>query len=88
MLKQRRCGKCFKPFLNGTDGETCDLSEFAFDHWDPDGLLDSLNEKGNVEPAHNISNFRATSDMHATTLKHRDAACHQRGRRNFAKGRN
>ena len=65
---------------------TC--QRFAFDHWDPDGLLDSLNEKGNVEPAHNISNFRATSDMHATTLKHRDAACHQRGRRNFAKGRN
>ena len=66
----------------------CDLSEFTFDHWDPDGLIDSLNKKGKLEPADNIQSFRVTSDMRATTLKHRVNTCHQRERHDFSKGRN
>jgi hypothetical protein len=38
VVKTERCGKCFKLFFSGTNGEMCDLSDFACDHWDPDGL--------------------------------------------------
>ena len=66
----------------------CDLSEFLFDHWDPDGLLDVLNKKGSEEADMNIKDFNVTSDMCDSTLKHRTTTCHQRGRCDFSKGRN
>ena len=51
------------------------------------GVLDVLNKKGSVEPGHKIKDFKVTSDVRATTLKHRITACHQRGRCDFSKGR-
>jgi hypothetical protein len=62
-----------------------DLSDFAFDHQDPDGVLHSPNRKGTIEPGAHLQKFNITNDVRATTLKHRSDACHHTGRRNFSK---
>ena len=53
-----------------------DLSDFAFDHWDPDGVLHSRNRKGTIEPGAHLQKFNIANDVRATTLKHRSDACH------------
>jgi hypothetical protein len=63
------------------------MGEFAFDHWDPHGELHIKNKKLDIEPKVNIANFVVTDDVRATTLKHRELACHHAGKRDFTKRR-
>ena len=78
-MKRKHCDKrlkkrnitCFKVFDTEGDCAIWDMTEFAFDHWDPRGVLHSRNEKGAVESHKNIHNFIMTDDVRATTLKHR-----------------
>jgi hypothetical protein len=86
-MLQKRCSTCFRLFDKAGDGARWDMGEFAFDHWDPRGELDTRNEKFDVEARINIKNFVLTDDIRATTLKHRADACHHNGRRDFTKRR-
>jgi len=84
---QKRCSTCFRLFDPKEDGSLWNMGEFAFDHWDPHGELDIKNKKHKVEAKANINNFVVTDDVRATTLKHRDPACHHSGHRDFTKRR-